>query len=107
MEEELHSYYLRPLEEEEVNKFIQWLNNHILDVWFRFKRNHIIFDDEFSQINVRVIKNHVNLVEEALCRAGYSYKLDWASLGDRRFAIIDRNRSSAKYEELMREHFNE
>lgn len=101
----IEEYYLRPLDDSEQKVFIEWLELHIFDVWLKFKKHHIIYDDDFSQINVRVIKNHVNIIQKALEEYGYKYELNYAILGNR-FAIIDSGKRLGRYEELMREHYN-
>ena len=102
-----YEYYTRPLDGNEKAEFVSWLEKHSFDVWLKFKKHHIIYEDDFRQIDVRVIKNHIDLVQKALCDYGYSYELDIVELGNRHFAIIDKNRNSANYEKLMRQHFNE
>lgn len=91
-----NEHYTRPLEEDELNRLISFIKSADGEMRIRLKlqRKHFFTQNDFSEIGIRAIINHTDVIQQVINSQGNSFQLDWAraAIGNNDFyAIYDIN----------------
>ena len=108
-----NEHYTRPLEEDELNRLISFIKSADGEMRIRLKlqRKHFFTQNDFSEIGIRAIINHTDVIQQVINSQGNSFQLDWAkaTIGHNDFyAVYDLNYydSSVKRSSLENELFD-
>lgn len=91
-----NEHYTRPLEENELNRLISFIKSADGEMRIRLKlqKIHFFTQNDFSEIGIRAIINHTDVIQQSINSQGNSFQLNWAkaSIGrDDFYAIYDLN----------------